>query len=147
MYQRLRLVTFVLCGLLSSGNDFLRKDPTKEGRNIALQALFPLLSRPFSADLSPRGNFFGSFAPWDFFFFLFPPFRGAGGEAGVSGCTWCCVWGGSLSSRSTSVQREGWECLWAFVWGGRARSRFSFSFGSGRSGSCPLAADAHFPHL
>ena len=55
--------------------------------------------------------------------------------------------GGSLSSRSTSVQREGWECLWAFVWGGRARSRFSFSFGSGRSGSCPLAADAPFPRL
>ena len=28
-----------------------------------------------------------------------------------------------------------------------ARSRFSFSFGSGRSGSCPLAADSHFPRL
>ena len=54
--------------------------------------------------------------PWDFFF-LFPPFRGTGKAGGVSGCTWCCVWGGSLSSRSTSVQREGWECLWAFVWG------------------------------
>ena len=40
--------------------------------------------------------------------------------------------GGSLSSRSTSVQREGWECLWAVVWGRWARSRFSFSFGSGR---------------
>ena len=48
---------------------------TKKGKNIALQALFPLLSRP-----PPRGNF-GSFAPWDFFFFLFPPFMGAG-EAG-----------------------------------------------------------------
>ena len=46
----------------------------------------------------PRGNFFGSFAPWDFFFFLFPPFRGSGEAGGVSGCTWCCVWGGSLSS-------------------------------------------------
>ena len=55
--------------------------------------------------------------------------------------------GGSLSSCLTSVQREGWECLWAFVWGGRARSCFSFSFGSGRSGSCPLAADSHFPRL
>ena len=79
-------------------------------------SLFRLCS-PCAADLSPRGNFFGSFAPWDFFFFLFPPFRGAGEAGGVSGCTWCCVWGGSLSSRSTSVQREGWECLWAFVWG------------------------------
>ena len=28
-----------------------------------------------------------------------------------------------------------------------ARSRFSFSFGSGRSGSCPLTADSHFPRL
>ena len=28
-----------------------------------------------------------------------------------------------------------------------ARSRFSFSFGSGRSGSCPLAADSPFPRL
>ena len=35
--------------------------------------------------------------------------RGEGG--GVSGCTWCCVWWGSLPSRSASVQREGWECL------------------------------------
>ena len=39
------------------------------------------------------------------------PLGGAGEAGGVSGCTWCCVWGGSLSSRSTSVQREGWECL------------------------------------
>ena len=74
--------------------------------NIALQALLLLLSRP-----PPRGNFFGSFAPWDFFLFLFPPFRRAGEGGGVSGCTWCCVWWGSLPSRSASVQREGWECL------------------------------------
>ena len=64
--------------------------------------------------------------------------RPLGGAGRVSGCTWCCVWGDSLSSRSTSVQREGWECLWAFVWA---------FFGSGRSGSCPLAADAPFPRL
>ena len=38
-------MTFVLCGLLSSGNSLPRKDPTKNG-NIALQALLPLLSRP-----------------------------------------------------------------------------------------------------
>ena len=40
-----------------------------------------------SAVLPPRGNFFGSFAPWDFFFFLFPPFRWAGEAGRVSGCT------------------------------------------------------------
>ena len=39
-------MTFVLCGLLSSGNVLLRKDLIKNVRNIALQALFPLLSRP-----------------------------------------------------------------------------------------------------
>ena len=66
-------MTFVLFGLLSSGSFLLKSDPTKNGNN-ALQALLPLLSR-----LPPRGNFFGSFAPWDFFFF--PPFRWAG-EAG-----------------------------------------------------------------
>ena len=41
--------------------------------------------------------------------------RPSGGQekrgGGVSGCIWCCAWWGSLSSRSTSVQREGWECL------------------------------------
>ena len=42
-----------------------------------------------SAGLPRRGNFFGSFAPWDFFFFFFPPFRWAGEAGGVSGCTWC----------------------------------------------------------
>ena len=90
-------MTFVLFGLLSSGRFLRRKDLTKNV-NIALQALRPLLSR-----LPPRGNFFGSFAPWDFFFFFFPPFRWAGEAGGVSGCTWCCVWWGSLPSRSTSV--------------------------------------------
>ena len=38
-------MTFVLCGLLSSGSSLLKKDPTKNG-NITLQALLPLLSRP-----------------------------------------------------------------------------------------------------
>ena len=38
-------MTFVLCGLLSSGSSLLKRDPTRNG-NIALQALLPLLSRP-----------------------------------------------------------------------------------------------------
>ena len=40
-------MTFVLCGLLSSGNLLPRNDPIKKGS--ALQALFPLLSRPLPA--------------------------------------------------------------------------------------------------
>ena len=91
---------FVLYGLLSSGSF----SPKSALIRNALQALLLLLSRP-----PPHGNFFGSFAPWDFF--LFPPFRRAREGGGVSGCTWCCVWWGSLRSRSVSVQREGWECL------------------------------------
>ena len=42
-------MTFVLCGLLSSGNVSQRNGLIKKGRNIALQALFPLLSRPLPA--------------------------------------------------------------------------------------------------
>ena len=37
-------MTFVLCGLLSSGNFLPKRDPTRN-ENIALQALLPLLSR------------------------------------------------------------------------------------------------------
>ena len=95
----------------------------------------------------PRGNFFGSFAPWDFFCFFFPPFRWAGEAGGVSGCTWCCVWWGFLPSRSVSVEREGWKCFWAFVWRERARFLLSFAFGRWRWGSCPLSTDFPFPCL
>ena len=53
----------------------------------------PSGSVPSAPPTSPRGNFFGSFASWVFFFF-FPPLRRAGEAGGVSGCTWCFVWGG-----------------------------------------------------
>ena len=42
-------MTFVLFGLLRSGNVSLRNVHTEKGRNIALQALFPLRSRPLPA--------------------------------------------------------------------------------------------------
>ena len=38
-------MTFVLCGLLSSGSFLLKSGPIRKG-NIALQALLLLLSRP-----------------------------------------------------------------------------------------------------
>ena len=80
---------------------FARKDPTRNV-NIALQALRSLLSRlP-----PPRGNFFGSFAPWDFFFF--PPFRGQGKQEGSQGAP-CVVSGGAPSppARPRSSERGG----------------------------------------
>ena len=106
----------------------------------------PSGSVPSVPPTSPRGNFFGSFASWDFFFFFFfPPLRRAGEAGGVSGCTWCLSRGGFLPSHSISVGQEGWRCLWAIVWGARARSLFSFS--SGRSGGCPLAVGFLFSAL
>ena len=67
----------------------------------------PSGSVPSAPPTSPRGNFFGSFASWVFFFF--PPLRRAGEAGGVSGCTWCFVWGGASSppARSRSSGRGG----------------------------------------
>ena len=55
------------------------------------------------------------------------------------------VSGGALSplARSRSSERGGSASRRS----SGACFRFSFSFGSGRSGSCPLAADSHFPRL
>ena len=63
----------------------------------------PLLSRP-----PPCGNFFGSFAPWDYFCFFFPPFRWAG-EAGGSQGAPGVVSGGASSppARPRSSERGG----------------------------------------
>ena len=120
-------MTFVLFGLLSSGSFLLKSAPTRKGSN-ALQALLLLLSR-----LPPRGNFFGSFAPWDFFFFFFfPPFRWAGEAGGVAGCTWCCACWGSLSpARPRSSERGGSASGLASGMGGLAPSSPSPSGGGG----------------
>ena len=66
----------------------------------------PSGSAPPAQQTSPRAETSSGvsrFAPWDFFCFFFPPFRWAVEAGGVSGCTWCCVWWGSLPSRSASV--------------------------------------------
>ena len=65
----------------------------------------PFRLRSFCAfDFPFRGNFFGGFASWVFFFF--PPFRGAGEEGGSRGAPSVVV-GCFLPSRSTLVWRGG----------------------------------------
>ena len=133
-------VTFVLFGRRLSGNFLCRSVLT-----LRKTSSRPSGSVPSVPPTSPRRNFFGSFASWDFFFFFFPPLRRAGEAEGVSGCTWCFVWGGASSppARSRSSARGGGASRLS----SGARSRFSFSFGSGRSGNCPLAVDSLFPRL
>ena len=83
-------VTFVLFGRRLSGNFLCRRVLT-----LRKTSSRPSGSVPSAQPTSPRGNFFGSFASWDyFFFFFFPPLRRAGEAGGVSGCTWCFVLGG-----------------------------------------------------
>ena len=108
-------VTFVLFGWRLSGNFLCRRVLT-----LRKTSSCPSGSVPSAPPTSPRGNFFGSFASWDFFFF--PPLRRAGG---VSGCTWCFVWGGASSppARSRSSARGGGASRLS----SGARSRFSFS--------------------
>ena len=67
-----------------------------------------------------------------------------GGQEGSQGAP-CVVSVGAPSplTRSRSSERGGSASRQS----SGARSRFSFSFESGRSGSCPLAADSHFPRL
>ena len=81
-------VTFVLFGRRLRWNFLCRRVLT-----LRKTSSRPSGSVPSAPPTSPRGNFFGSFASWDFFFF-FPPLRRAGEAGGVSGCTWCFVWGG-----------------------------------------------------
>ena len=72
------------------------------------------------------------------------PSGGQGKQEGSQGAP-CVVSSGASSppARSRSSERGGS----ASGQSSGARSCFSFSFGSGRSGSCPLAADSPFPRL
>ena len=88
----------MLVGLRGSGNFLLKRGPTRNVKDHALQALFPL-----PGGLAPRGNFFGSSAAWDFLLFFSSPSGGQDkrGGGGLSGCTWCCV-----REASSTVARE-----------------------------------------
>ena len=99
-----------------------------------------------SANLPPRGNFFGSFAPWDFFFFFFPPLGGQGKQEGSRGAPGV-VSGGASSLPLGLGRARGVEVLLAFVWRERAHFLLSFAFGRWWWGSCPLSTDFPFPCL
>ena len=96
-------MTFVLCGLLSSGNFSLRKGHTKKGNN-ALQALFPLLSR-----LLPARKLLREFRALGLLLLLLPALqagrRRGGGSRGAPGV----VLGGAPSppARPRSSERGG----------------------------------------
>ena len=132
-------VTFVLFGRRLSGNFLCRRVLT-----LRKTSSRPSGSVPSAPPTSPRGNFFGSFASWDFFFSSSLPLGGQGRQEGSQGAPGVLSGGASSPpARSKSSARGGGASRLS----SGARSRFSFSFGSGRSGSCPLAVDFLFPRL
>ena len=111
-------VTFVLFGRRLSGNFLCRRVLT----------LRKTSSRP-SGSASSSSSF---------------PLGGQGRQEGSQGAPGVLSGGASSPpARSRSCTRGG-GASWL---SSGARSRFSFSFGSGRSGNCPLAVDSLFPRL
>ena len=90
-------------------------------------------SRPFrlcsfcAFDFPFRGNFFGSFASWVFFFFFCPPFRWAGEEGGGSGVHLVFLWGASSPPAR----------LWSGERGGSASGHLSVACGLAPSSPPP----------
>ena len=95
-------MTFVLCGPPEQWALFAKKRSYKERKHR------PSGSAPPAQQTSPRAETSsGVSRPGTSSSSSSPPFRWAGEGGGVSGCTWCCVWWGSLPSRSASVQARG----------------------------------------
>ena len=121
-------MTFVLIGLRRSGNFSLRSELIKNEKGHALQALFPL-----RRGLHPVRELLQKFCSPGLPPLLLPSLqRGrmrGGSSRGAPG-----VASREASSRSTSVQREGWKCLWMFVCCARERLCLFSSFGSCRAG-------------
>ena len=131
-------VTFVLFGRRLSGNFLCREYLHCVRRLLALQALF-LLRRLLpltetSSGVSLPGTSSSSSLP----------LGGQGRQEGSQGAPGVLSGGASSPpARSRSSTRGGGASRLS----SGARSRFSFSFGSGRSGNCPLAVDSLFPRL
>ena len=131
-------VTFVLFGRRLSGNNLYRRVLTKRKKSSR-----PSGSVPTAPPTSPRAETSsGVSLPGTSSSSL--PLGGQGKQEGSQGAPGVLSGGASSPpARSRSSERGGG----ASGLSSGARSRFSFSFGSGRSGSCPLAVDSLFPRL
>ena len=127
-------VTFVRFGWRLSGNFCVEEYLHCVSHLLALQALFLLRRLPPLAETSSGVSLPGSSSSSSSL-----PLGGQGRQEGSQGAP------GVLCS--ISVEREGWRCLWTIVWGAQVCSLFSFSFGSGRGGGCPLAIGFLFSAL
>ena len=135
-------VTFVLFGRRLSGNSLYRRVLTKRKKSSR-----PSGSVPTAPPTSPRAETSSGVS--------LPGTSSSsssssssslplGGQDGAQGAPGVCL--GGLPPLPLDLGRaRGVEVPLGCTSG--ARSRFSFSFGSGRSGSCPLAVDSLFPRL
>ena len=133
-------VTFVLFGRRLSGNNLYRRVLTKRKKSSR-----PSGSVPTAPPTSPRAETSsGVSLPGTSSSSSSLPLGGQGRQEGAQGAP------GVLSGRLPPLlldlgRARGVEVPLGCTSG--ARSRFSFSFESGRSGSCPLAVDPLFPCL
>ena len=133
-------VTFVLFGRRLSGNNLYRRALTKLKKSSR-----PSGSVPTAPPTSPRlETSSGVSLPGTSSSSSSLPSGGQGRREGAQGAPGVCL--GRLPPLPLDLGRaRGVEVPLGCTSG--ARSRFSFSFGSGRSGSCPLAVDSLFPRL
>ena len=136
-------VTFVLFGRRLSGNNLYRRVLTKRKKSSR-----PSGSVPSAPPTSPRTETSsGVSLPGTSSSSSSLPLGGQGRQERSQGAPGVLSGGASSPPARSRLSERGGGASRLFVWGARARSRFSFSFGSGRSGSCPLAVDSLFPRL
>ena len=134
-------VTFVLFGRRLSENNLYRRVLTKRKKSSR-----PSGSVPTAPPTSPRADTSSGVSLPGTSSSSSLPLGGQWKQEGSQGAPGVLSGGGGASSppaRSRSSGRGGG----ASGLSSGARSRFSFSFGSGRSGSCLLAVDSFFPRL
>ena len=128
-------VTFVLFGRRLSGNNLYRRVLTMRKKSSR-----PSGSVPTAPPTSPHAETSSGVSLPGTSSSSLP----LGGQEGAQGAPGVCL--GGLPPLPLDLGRvRGVEVPLGCTSG--ARSRFSFSFGSGRSGSCPLAVDSLFPRL